>query len=264
VSRHNSEKFFPKAPRLVSILLSRYVTRKAFASILISNAVLEFEKTSFEIGKKCKTFIVNYGLSSTEINLQKIKKANSRFVRIGSISRLVHQKNLPLLLNVMKSLKKYQSHTWHLDIVGKGPLSETLKELSSSIGVEDSITWVGSTSDVDAFYETLDIFVLTSNYEGFGLVLLEAMARGVPIVSRNTSAIPEVIGSDHPGLIGSPNPDLFAQKINTISSSGDFRESILQYQSERLKLFSIESVEARHRVIYENILSARWKDSFEV
>jgi glycosyltransferase involved in cell wall biosynthesis len=155
----------------------------------------------------------------------------------------------------MQKLTADKSFKWSLQIVGAGPLLEELKSLASNLGIQGSIAWLGQTSKIEAFYRTLDIFVLTSDYEGFGLVLLEAMDAGVPVIARNISAIPEVLGSDHPGLINSDDPSEFAARVAKLVLSQELRLDFLRYQSKQLSHFSIERAEIAHRALYKELLA---------
>jgi glycosyltransferase involved in cell wall biosynthesis len=100
----------------------------------------------------------------------------------------------------------------------------------------------------------LDIFVLPSNYEGFGLVLLEAMSQGIPVIARRISAIPEVIGEEHPGLVDSISPVDLALKIRILTSDQDALRSCLNYQAQRLLEFPIEKSQREHERIYTSLL----------
>ena len=71
----------------------------------------------------------------------------------------------------------------------------------SDLSIEESVFFTGKRNDVPVVMNVFDIFALTSIYEGFGLVLLEAMACGKPIVATNVSAIPEVVSEGHNALL---------------------------------------------------------------
>lgn len=126
--------------------------------------------------------------------------------------------------------------------------------MSVNLGIELDVTWVGQIHDVAELYRQIDLFVLSSNYEGFGLVLLEAMASGVPVVARRISAIPEVLGEDHPGLIESDDPKEMALKIEELFTVPETRVRCLDYQSQQLNRFSIEITRKSYNVIYKSVL----------
>lgn len=74
------------------------------------------------------------------------------------------------------------------------------------------MVWLGRTDRIIESLKLMDCFVLASQYEGFGLVLLEAMSANIPIVASNVSAIPEVLGIEHPLLSTPGDPNDFAKK----------------------------------------------------
>ena len=104
VTRHNSEAFFPKGSAKLSKLLSRFVLKRAFASISISKAVADYLKKSGEMSNLEINHIVYYGLKNTSVYQKEKTEAQSRPTQLGTVSRLVPQKNLPLLLSALKEL----------------------------------------------------------------------------------------------------------------------------------------------------------------
>ena len=257
ITRHNSEPFFPKAPKVISRILSRFVIAKAFASISISRAVANYLKTSKELKDLSGNFTIYYGLDESELRNETKIEYSSDIFKIGTASRLVPQKNLKLLLNSLKVLTEMESKRFHLSIAGNGPLLEELKSQAFELGLQDSITWLGQIKDMTSFYHSIDVFVLSSNYEGFGLVLLEAMSHGVPIVARGNSSIPEVLGERHPGILKSSNPEELAQELSKIMNDFEHIKRVLRYQSKQLAKFSIKNTQSAHRVIYSNLIQER-------
>ena len=261
VSRHNAENFFPAGPKWFSKLLSRFVLRRAFALISISQAVSEFLRGTSELGPHARNEIIPYGIEISPIRTLKRGLLSSNCIKLGTVSRLVHQKNIPLLLHSMQKLTEDKSYKWSLQVVGVGPLLEELKSLASKLGIQGSMVWLGQTPKIEDFYRTLDIFVLTSDYEGFGLVLLEAMNAGVPVIARNISAIPEVLGSNHPGLINSNDPSEFAARISKLTMNQESSLDLLRYQSKQLRHFAIERTEIVHRALYRELLAEQREQS---
>ena len=254
VTRHNSEAFFPKCPAILSKLLSRFVLRRSFASISISKAVTNYLKTSGEMSGKQNNHVIYYGIKDTSVSSRSYPLVVSRPILIGTVSRLVSQKNIPLLLGALKELNSQASPGFNLTIVGCGPLQAKLLSLSADLGIEKMVTWKGQLQEVSSFYSSLDVFVLPSDYEGFGLVLLEAMSQGVPVIARRISAIPEVMGEKHPGLIDSTNPLDLALKIQELIFDQDTQRSYLQYQALRLREFPIEKSQREHERLYLSLL----------
>jgi glycosyltransferase involved in cell wall biosynthesis len=254
VTRHNSESFFPKGPTELSKLLSRFVLKRSFASISISKAVTNYLKTSGEMSGKQKNHVIYYGIKETSVSPRSNLGLVSGPIQVGTVSRLVPQKNLPLLLGALKELNSQESPEFNLTIVGSGPLKTELQSLSVDLGIEELVKWKGQLQEVLPFYRSLDIFVLPSDYEGFGLVLLEAMSQGIPVIARRISAIPEVMGEEHPGLVDSISPVDLALKIRTLTSDQDALRSCLNYQAQRLLEFPIEKSQREHENLYSSLL----------
>lgn len=239
-SRHNAESFFPGAPKFISRTLSKFVSRKSSFGVAISEAVQNFLVKEREISKNCEITVVYYAIEPNNYGAFTHNNSPGASCRIGTISRLVPQKDLFTLISAYsKVLKKFP--TAELLVIGTGPLENRLKTYAESLGVNDGIQWLGRTADAEKFYRSIGTFVLSSIYEGFGLVLLEAMNYGVPIVATKVSAIPEVIGFDHPLISELSNPESFAKNIEK-SFSRENREIVLEYQAQRLQKFSTEQL----------------------
>lgn len=257
VTRHNSEPFFPKGPSFLSKLLSRFVLKRAFASISISKAVANYLKISGEIKGSEESNVIYYGLASTSVTSKNRRENKLQAIHIGTVSRLVPQKNLPLLLHTFKKLNLEGSPGFELSVLGVGPLYNELKSLAMMLGIGHAVQWKGQANDVTSFYRSLDAFVLTSNYEGFGLVLLEAMSQGIPVIARKVSAIPEVMGEQHPGLIDSHQPIDLARKIREILEDDEKLNECLQYQARQLSRFTIKETQLAHHNLYMRLLEQR-------
>ncbi len=247
-SRHNAEPFFPGSPKAISNALSKFVSHRARAGIAISNAVKDYLQESGEICKCCQLSVVYYGIEPAMPSSHVRGNEQEKHPRIGTISRFVPQKDLETLLNAF-AIVLVEFPKAELLIVGSGPLESSLKELARNLGIENSLKWLGRTSDTEGFYRSLDTFVLTSLYEGFGLVLLEAMNLQVPVVATNISAIPEVVGSNHPLISELANPHSFAiHIINSLSPS--IRAEVIEFQRSRLPLFGTQRLVSALNQIY--------------
>jgi glycosyltransferase involved in cell wall biosynthesis len=86
-------------------------------------------------------------------------------------------------------------------MIGRGYLTSELKRLSNELNVNEKIIWVSYVSKINNYYKIFDVFCLTSQYEGFGLVLLEAFAFGLPIVAFRSGAIPDIIQNNKTGYL---------------------------------------------------------------
>lgn len=236
-SRHNAEPFFPKAPKSLSILLSRFVNRRAKEIIAISNAVKNYLIESSEIPSMRNISVVHYGINS-DLAVYKKSFPLGTSPTFGTIARLVPQKDIPTLLNAFSIFLKDKPAS-NLLVVGEGYLASELMNLCEELKIVDNVEWAGKTNDIPAALNRMDLFVLTSKYEGFGLVLLEAMQNGVPVIAANNSAIPEVVGMTSGNLFKTGDAIQLAKLMNEFTVESNW----LKLQNDgfkRLELFDSE------------------------
>ena len=141
---------------------------------------------------------------------------------VGSVARLAPQKGLDILIEGFARFREISNNDALLVLVGVGPLRAALENLARQRGVAERVLFLGPRTDIPAVIDAFDIFALTSRWEGFGLVLLEAMAARRAIVASRVSAIPEVIGEgdDAAGVLVPPeNPEALARAFAELQSA---------------------------------------------
>ncbi|MDO3693455.1 glycosyltransferase [Wenyingzhuangia sp. chi5] len=137
---------------------------------------------------------------------------------IGNLGRLEYQKNQQALLELAVVLKS-KNLNFRLLIGGDGRLLNTLKTKAKDLNVEDVVDFKGYVEDVNAFMSQLDIFVLTSHWEGFGYVIAEASYHYKPVIAFDVSSNPEIIDNNKTGfLIEKDNIEELANKIILLHS----------------------------------------------
>jgi glycosyltransferase involved in cell wall biosynthesis len=249
-SRHNAEPFFPKAPKFVSNFLSRLVSTRAHAIIAISSAVRDFLIERGEIKDKTKIKVVLYGYIRNSGSSRKRINQSNIMIGIGTVSRLTDQKDIPTMLGAFGKYLEIIPNA-KLSIVGSGHLEQPLNIMAAKMFPAETVTFLGRSDRIYDFMSGLDVFILTSKYEGFGMVLLEAMDAGVPIVASRNSAIPEVLGSDFPGLCRTGDSADFSMKISLLNDF-EYRKMVLEKQEKRLGMFDSKSMAENVSLIYLN------------
>jgi phosphatidylinositol alpha-1,6-mannosyltransferase len=145
-----------------------------------------------------------------------------------AIQRVAPEKRVDVLVRAMPSILRTHPRAV-LVVGGKGSALDSLRALSAGLGVAGSVRFAGYVPDADlpAHYAAADVFVFHSTYETFGVVLAEAMAAGKPIVSVNSTAIPEVIADGRTGLLVPPlDPGALAEKVCVLLDSPAERERL--------------------------------------
>jgi glycosyltransferase involved in cell wall biosynthesis len=132
---------------------------------------------------------------------------------IGTVGRMAPVKNHKLLIEALFRVRQTMNDV-HLAIIGEGELRESLAAYAADLGVSEYVSLVRETQKIDYFYGAIDIFCLSSDSEGMPLSLLEALASGVPVVSTEVGAIPEVIESGKTGyLVPRGSAEFLAKRI---------------------------------------------------
>jgi glycosyltransferase involved in cell wall biosynthesis len=185
----------------------------------------------------------------------KLAPVGNRKISFVTVSRLTPQKNLSLMLAFMQRLKTLQYEA-SLTIVGVGPLLKVLIREVDDLGLSD-VHFVGRKKFVVPFLSQFDFFLLTSDYEGFGLALLEAMDSGLAILAPRTSSIPEVLGNDHPGLFSVGNVDSMIEAFLGRISKIDFQKQALELQKKQLDFFSMNRYTEGVDKFYQESMSRR-------
>jgi len=200
ISRHYGGPFYPKIPNIISVILSRIITWNIPLIIAPSRFTSEYLHDSKELSKKKKIQLVPYGFSREDFLSQnhhdknKKKDLKSR-VNIGTVGRLAIEKDYPTILKAFAKVLNVRRDV-NLKIVGVGPLENQLKKLAEDLGISDSVEWLGKSDKISSFMSSLEIFVLASKFEGFGMVLLEAMASDIKIIASDAPTCIEVLGQD--------------------------------------------------------------------
>ncbi len=208
-SRHNDDAFRYRAPVR---LINRTLWRMTSAGIAISDAIKDFS-IKIEGASPKQMHRIHYGLDTSIRALDRtaMKKkliaelklpSDSQF--IGMVCRLIEQKGVRYGLEAFIQIAENFPMA-HLLVAGEGLLQPELEARSKAVGFSNRIHFLGWRSDAAALMAALDILLAPSLWEGFGLVLLEAMAQQTPIVASKVSAIPEVVIDRETGLLVEPH-----------------------------------------------------------
>ena len=112
---------------------------------------------------------------------------------VGNVGRLHHDKDQSTLLRGFKKALPDLPASSLLVIMGKGPLEKKLKQLAIDLGIAEKVVFTGNVPDGKKYFKAFDVFALTSDHEPFGMVLLEAMAAGLPLICSDCGGGAEVV-----------------------------------------------------------------------
>jgi glycosyltransferase involved in cell wall biosynthesis len=164
-----------------------------------------------------------------------------RALLVGFAGRLVPQKAIDTLLEGFARYRQQSPLDPWLAIVGAGPLEMSLRRQAEQLGISSRVCWPGFHDDMPAVMRSFDIFALTSVYEGFGLVLAEAMASRLPVVATRVGAIPEIVLGGETGLLVQPRePQELAAALHQLGSDEVRRRLGEAGQRRVLQEFTLE------------------------
>lgn len=238
------KQFYPNADLVIS--LSQGVAKEV--NELIPNL------------KNKTTVIHNAGKVSTEEHDQELndspiisKPFNIKI--IVACGRLVEQKGYPYLLKAFAEiLNKQHAHLW---ILGEGPMKKTLLNLSQDLKISDHIKFLGFQNNPQLYMQMADVFVLSSLWEGFGNVIIEAMAMGTPVVATNCPHGPsEIIDNEINGILVPPADEIaLANAIYRVLTNDTLRNTLSLRGLERSNDFTANKIAQKYADVFSNLLT---------
>ncbi len=218
--------------RNVNYMLSARISRKK-ADLLI--AVSEEEKRII-VGKGFpadKVEIVYNGYEHSEgddhhaIEEMRRKYGLTDSLVIGNLGRLHRTKRLDILVVAFRAVKKNRSQKLKLLFIGDGPAKDTLEKLVQKLDLKDDVVFAGFVKRGDRVLKIFDVFVLPTSYEGCSNVLVEAMAKGLPILATDIPSVRWMFTDGKDSLLFRKNSvrDL-SKKLGFLINDGEIRENI--------------------------------------
>ena len=238
-----------------------WMTYEAKRVIVCSNSVKWELESHFNLPHDKVTVIPN-GVEISNFNLninrEKVKrrygiKPNERIVLF--IGRLVPQKGVDTLIKAVPLIIQRHRDAKIL-IAGDGWSRTYLEELAKSMGLGDHVRFLGFISDWELadLMVAADVLVVPSVYEPFGIVALEGMAAGTPVVATNIGGLSEIIEHDKTGVLVYPrNPESIAWGVNRVLSDHKYADWLVRNARKKvLEAYSWEEIAKRTVEVYES------------
>lgn len=230
--------------------------QNAKAITVVSDALKDYVKTLYP---NDKTSIIPMGcdvsrFSSSHRKENLFQQGDKKVVLF--VGRLAEKKGVTYLIEAMKKVDNAV-----LVIVGKGDLEESLKEQAKKLG--DKVFFAGPKThdELPEIYASADVFVAPSitaadgDKEGFGLVILEAMASGVPVVASRSGGIVDIVKDEENGLLcDEKDVDKLSENISRVLENGELSAGLRQHALETVEQYSYENIAKRYHEIIENAL----------
>ncbi len=245
VHSHDNDLNYPLHQKVSDFLLSRY-TDKSFA---VSEAVKQSTIQKRKIPADRVSVIYN-GIPMEEFKIPELFETEAEKKRlginpgtnvIGTVAQLRVEKGIEYLLKaVPKVLSSFPNSVFI--IVGDGSLREELEALTKKLNIEHNVIFTGFSKKITCLLSIFDIKVLPSLNEGFGLVIVEAMVAGKPVIATNVGGIKEILRDGETGLFVPPaDPDSLAEKIVYLLKNKDLAKCMGKKAKEESKKYDIKS-----------------------
>ena len=230
-------------------ILNRFLFKKVVHQVIANSS--ETKRTILSRNPRLiseqRINIIYNGINLSIFDERKIEFSYTREnneIIIGNAGRLVKQKGQKYLIDLAIRLKKKTSN-FKILVAGEGKMETELANLVTKNNLEKHFKFIGFVDDIKGFMHAIDIFVLTSIWEGFGYVLVEAMASYIPIVAFEISSNPEIVEHNKTGyLISSFDMKAMTEKIVQLIDDEKLRAKLGEAGRKRVeKHFSIESTQ---------------------
>lgn len=173
---------------------------------------------------------------------------------IVAAGRLAEAKNYPLMIDAFAALRAHIPA--RLCILGQGELETALRQLIAARGLTEHISLGAFQANPWKYIARADIFLLTSHYEGFGNVLIEAMACGVPVVATASPGTRDIINNGIDGLLVDVHtPQAVAGALKTILESPEKRQAMSIAAREAANRFAVREVASKYDLLMERLAS---------
>ncbi len=226
-----------------------------------SNKTYESLVIKYSIDRK-KVFTVHNGINVSEYFKGKSLKNRGKLTKhvIGTVGRLYPVKNHRYFLDIAKViLEAINDKSVKFLIVGGGPLKNVLESYSKKLGIENNIEFAGDRNDIADLLQRMDIFVMTSLYEGFPNAIMEAMGIGLPVVATDVGGIGELVIDGETGFLCQSNDaNALAKKVMSLLNNGNEAKRMGENGRKRiLNEFGVERMVKETENIYMNLLEQK-------
>lgn len=240
-------------------IISRAVLNSADAVIALTNHMREM------LQKSCNKDIAiipnslnvkKFESASKNLNQEElgIEKEDRIILFVGTLNPV---KGLQYLVEAFKTISRKIPKA-KLLLVGDGPERRNLENMVKKNGLEDKVSLIGrvENDEVPKYMTIADVFVLPSLSESFGIVNLEAMACGLPIVATRVDGIPEVVNDPENGFLVEPmNSGQIAAKVILLLENDALREKMGKTNREKAKEYGLEKIIGKIEKIYSEVLA---------
>lgn len=232
----------------IQLLAQNVLRTELFAALVVPHRVTKTEL--LEYGVTIPVFVVPNGIHLNEYERPETDSGNFS-LDVFTVSRLVRKKGLDRAIDAMPKLLEARPDATFA-IAGVGPDRQRLEERVTERGVEGAVEFLGYVPEerkVELLHRTT-LFTLPSRQEGFGIVVLEAMATGTPVVVHNLPVLQTLVPDDGNALVDTGDPEKYAEVLDRLLEEHEGEGKSLSQNRERAKEYNWERIGAQLEDIY--------------
>ncbi|WP_165735369.1 glycosyltransferase [Pseudoalteromonas sp. C8] len=197
-----------------------------------------------------KAYVINNGVNLERFSqTAKTLRADAKEINIGMVGRFAPQKDIKTLLKLMTLLDE----RFVLNLAGDGELRSEYEDYALSLGVSNKVKFLGQVNDIPNFLDTLDVYIQSSHWEGFGIAVVEAMAAGLPSFATNVKGLNNVVVEQGLFEVGDAHT-LTAKIITLVNDTNYYNEQSVAALNKAIS-FSIKNTAIEHTNIYKSVLN---------
>ncbi len=244
-----------------------YVLGKRTDSVICVSRSTQYYNINKKRIKNSKTCVIPNSIDTDrfKLNLTDKVKANllsefsipEQFRIVIGVGRLVAQKRFDLFLRGAHFICRHEDNIVFL-IVGDGPNRQALEKLSQELGIKSKVIFTGARQDVHSMLSISDVFLLTSDYEGLPLTLLEALSMGVPVIATAVDGTVEVLEGTSAGILAPPGDPLVIADAVLATLRDPLRCREMSEQGRRLvkEKYNINLISSRIERVYRSVFGS--------
>ena len=188
--------------------------------------------------------------NGVDLSRCRIKEDYAGGRRLLHIGRFNEQKDHRGLLDAFVRIRK-EIPDMSLDLIGDGERMEDIRSYARQLGLEGSVRFLGSRSNVYPHLREADIFLLPSKYEGMPMTIIEAMGTGLPIVATAVGGVPDMLTNEESGLLTARSPEAVAEAVLRLARDEELRQRLGRRAKQESRRFSAEHMARCYCDVYE-------------
>lgn len=247
-----SSSWLSQVKRALRHFLERLLSRRFRRIVAVSDSIKDYISESIAIPTS-RLMTIHNGIPAHQDDHKGRMTHDDHKVRFITVGRLAAIKNHAMMLEAFAELLKSNPQA-NLTIVGDGPERAAIELRLENLGIANNVKLAGFQSDVTSFLDQADVFLLTSNYEGISIALLEAMRSGLPAICTSVGGIPEtVIDSESGILVPAGDVTALARAMSELANSPSKRKQFGESARKRFNIeFSQDTMVSRYESLYGN------------